>query len=74
MAINIDPYVIGTYPSLVSSCILMNRLEDAHTYANELLRISPKFSLRVFRTSLPFKEQSDIDAFIESLRIAGLPE
>ena len=74
MAINIDPYVIGTYPSLVSSCVLMNRFEDAHTYANELLRISPKFSLGVFRASLPFKEQSDIDAFIESLRKAGLPD
>lgn len=73
-AINLNPNVSGSYFPLVSSCMLLNRIEEAHMYANEILRIAPKFSLNYYRTLIPFKDQGVAEAHIEILRKAGLPE
>jgi len=73
-AINLNPDAIGSYIPLVSSCMLLNRIEEAHMYANEILRIEPKFSLNYYRPILPFKDQAVTEAHIEILRKAGLPE
>ena len=73
-AINLNPNAIGSYFPLVSSCMLLNRIEEAHMYANEILRIAPKFSLNYYRPLVPFKDQALTEAYIEILRKAGLPE
>ena len=44
-ALNIGSSVLAIYLPLVSSCVLMNRLEDAKKYAIEFIQHAPKFSL-----------------------------
>jgi len=36
------------------------------------MKISPDFSLEWYTITMPFKNQSDLDIYIESLRKAGL--
>ena len=72
--IDIDPNIIGSYPPLIFSSVLVNRLDDARKYAEQYLRIAPKFSLSFFRNILFFENQSDTDTYIEALRKAGLPD
>jgi len=43
-------------------------------YANELLKIAPKFSLSFYKTIEPFKNEAEAEAHFENLRKAGLPE
>ncbi len=57
---------------LAASYSIAGREEEAHTEAAEILRIDPKFSLAYFAKTLPYKNQADIELFIESMRKAGL--
>ena len=50
------------------------RLDDAKWQAEELLSIRPKFSLRVARKELPFKQALHRDLYLEGLRAAGIPD
>jgi adenylate cyclase len=45
---------------------------EARTAAAEFLRISPNFSLEVYRQRLPFKDQAELERFLDGLRKAGL--
>jgi TolB-like protein/Flp pilus assembly protein TadD len=71
-ALNPDAY--GSYFPLISSCIKLGLTEEARMYANELLKIAPKFSLNFYGTLEPFKNEAEAEAHIENLRKAGLPE
>jgi len=72
--IDIDPNVLGLYPPLVFSSVLMGQLDDARKYAKQYLKFAPKFSLSFFKNILFFEDQSDTDRHIEALRLAGLPD
>jgi adenylate cyclase len=73
-AVRLDPDAITPYPTLVSSYILLNQPKEAQKYVSEVLRIDPAYSLSYFINTLPFKDQSETGALIDSLRKAGLPE
>ena len=51
---------------------LLDREQEAHAEASEVLRINAKFSLEHFSKTIPFKNQSDTDHLINALRKAGL--
>jgi adenylate cyclase len=53
---------------------MCGREEKARATAEELLRIDPKFSVKTYVKTLPYKNKSDIERYIAALRKAGLPE
>ena len=73
-AVRLDPEALIPYPILVSSYILLNQPKEAQKYASEILRVDPTYSLSYVKNTLPFKDHSETEALIDSLRKAGLPE
>jgi adenylate cyclase len=69
-----NPDQLSPYLTLVASYSFLNRTEEAHKAAKEVLKIDPNFSLEYFYKSIPFKNQEAADSYIELLRKAGLPE
>jgi adenylate cyclase len=57
---------------LAATYSLMAREKEAQDEAAEVLRIDPKFSLEHYAKPLLFKNQSDLDRYIDALRKAGL--
>jgi len=50
----------------------MGREKEARAEAEEVLRLNPKFSLEGYAKMIRFKDQAQIDRYIDSLRKAGL--
>jgi tetratricopeptide (TPR) repeat protein len=73
-ALKRQPTNIYAYLVLAATYSLLNRQEEAHAAAAEVLRISPKFSLGYLAKSRPHIDPVNTARFIESLRNAGLPD
>jgi adenylate cyclase len=71
-ALRIAPNNIMAHLGLASTYSLLGRDEEAHAEAEEVLRLNPKFSLESFAKTLPYKNQAQIDRFVEALRKAVL--
>jgi adenylate cyclase len=71
-ALRVAPNNIWAHLSLAATYSLLGRDEEARAEAEEVLRMNPKFSLEYFAKALPFKNQAQIDCYIEALRKAGL--
>jgi len=71
-ALRIAPNNIMAHLNLAGTYSLSERGEEARAEAEEVLRLNPKFSLESFAKTLPFKNQAQIDRYIEALRKAGL--
>ena len=71
-ALRIAPNNIMAHLNLAGTYSLSGRGEEARAEAEEVLRLNPKFSLESFAKTLPFKNQAQIDRYIEALRKAGL--
>jgi adenylate cyclase len=69
-----NPDQLTAYLTLAASNIFLNRTEEAHKAAKEVLRIDPNFSLEYQAMTMPYKRQETGDEFINALRKAGLPE
>ena len=67
-----SPDDLFTHLGLAICYVSLHREEEAGAEAAEVLRIHPKFSLEHFAKTLPYKNQSDIDYVVASLRKAGL--
>ena len=67
------PDYIGAHIGLAATYSMMGQEKEARAEAEEVLRINPKFSLDYYaKTSLTFKDQSEIDKVVNALRKAGL--
>jgi hypothetical protein len=53
---------------------MCGREKEAEATAAKVLSINPKFSCGYFAKRLPYKNQADLDKYIEALRKAGLPD
>jgi adenylate cyclase len=73
-ALRVQPNNLFPHLRLAAVNSLLDREEEAHAEAAEVLRINPKFSLQRFAKTVPFKNQADTDHLINALRKAGLPE
>jgi len=67
---------ISDHRLLAASYAQLGRLEKARMHVNEILKINPQNSLSEVRTYSQklFKNETDIEHYIEGLRKAGLPE
>jgi hypothetical protein len=50
----------------------MGREKEARAEAAEVIRINPKFSLDNHAKTLPYKDQSVIDRYVDACRKGGL--
>ena len=71
-AIEIEPKNLWSHVVLTCAYTLSERNEEARTELEEVLRISPKFSLGHFAKILPYKNPAYTERFVGALRKAGL--
>ena len=60
-------YVAGCYAEL-------GRMEDARKHSALALEARPDFSVAAWGKRLPYKNEADLQRFLDGLRRAGLPE
>ena len=60
------------YLQLVTAYGMAGQEQEARAAATEVLKINPKFSLEQYGKTLYFKNKSDVDNTLETLRKAGL--
>jgi tetratricopeptide (TPR) repeat protein len=71
-AFTFTPHYLQARVNLAMCYAELNRVEEAQAEAAEVLRLSPTFSLNVWRQSLPFKDPAVIERMVAALRKAGL--
>ena len=69
-----NPDFLWTHCVLAALYGATGRKEECRTEVEEILRISPRLSLRLIREMIPLADQTIVDEMIEVLRIAGLPD
>ena len=67
-----SPDNIIAHINLAATYSMMGQEKEARAEAAEVLRINPKFSVDYYAKVLAYKDQSEIDKFINALRKAGL--
>ena len=72
--LSVNPDQLTSYLMLAASYFSLNRIDEAHKAAEEVLAIDPNFSVDYYGKMLPYKKQETTDKFIDALRKAGLPE
>ena len=71
-SLNKNPDDLFAHLGLAICYVSLGRDEEARAEAAEVLRIHPEFSLSYFAETLPYKNQSEVDDAIASLRRTGL--
>jgi len=67
-----NPDFIGIHILMAGLYAQAGRMEEARVEVEEVLRISPDFSLEALKGMAPVKDQAALDRFVEALRKAGL--
>ncbi|MEE9613058.1 MAG: tetratricopeptide repeat protein, partial [Desulfatiglandales bacterium] len=67
-----NPDLFSTHIILASVYSETGRIEEARAEVEELLRISPEFSLQLLKERMPFKDQAFLERTVEAMRKAGL--
>lgn len=68
------PRWLTAQSTLTAALWSLGRQEEARTAAKELLAGHPSFSVGRWASLLPYRRQEDLDALIDPLRMAGLPD
>jgi adenylate cyclase len=69
-----EPNHVLAHLTLGATFVEMEKMEEARPEITEVLRIDPKYTVKVVPRSFPWKDQTEIDRLIDSLRKAGLPD
>jgi adenylate cyclase len=72
--IQIKPDYIYPHITLAATFAEIDKLEEAKVEVKEVLRINPKYTVKLVPRSFPWKDQTELDRLADSLREAGLPE
>ena len=73
-AVERDPKNYFGYLAVAGTSILAGREEEGRVAAEQFLKTNPNFSLERYATTLPYKDQSHLNLWIDALRKAGLPD
>jgi adenylate cyclase len=73
-ALNVSPKHLWSYVFLAANYISMGREQEAGAAVDQVLKISPKFSIESCAKTLSFLNETDVERVISALRKAGLPE
>jgi adenylate cyclase len=74
VAISRNPAFDRMHLNLAAVYAAMGRLDDARWSVDEALAISPDINLASERQNSLYRRQSDLDKFLEALRLAGIPQ
>jgi DNA-binding SARP family transcriptional activator/TolB-like protein/Tfp pilus assembly protein PilF len=69
-----NPQFINGYKPLIASLGHLGELEEARTYLDKVLDLEPKFTVKQFGLTYPFRNDVDRDRYCDGLRLAGVPE
>jgi tetratricopeptide (TPR) repeat protein len=67
-----EPNHLLAHLTLAATFVEMEKMEEARTEMTEVLRIDPKYTVKLVPRSFPWKDQAEIDRLIDSLSKAGL--
>ncbi|MBI4766847.1 MAG: tetratricopeptide repeat protein [Deltaproteobacteria bacterium] len=67
-----EPNHVLAHLTLAATFVETEKMGEAQAQIAEVLRIDPKYTVKVVPRSFPWKDQSEIDRLIDSLRKAGL--
>ena len=73
-AIGLDPEYIYTYCVLAVAFAELGSTAEAAAAVENILRIDPNYSIRIFAGSQPFRDAEVMERHLNGLRRAGLPE
>jgi adenylate cyclase len=68
------PLWLTAQSTLIAALWNLGRKDEARIVARELLAGHPSFALGRWAKLLPYRRQGDLDALVNPLRMAGLPE
>ena len=60
------------YAYLATCCVALGEIENATSHIESMRRIRPRASIRDYEKSQPYKNDSDLQRFLNALRKAGL--
>ena len=69
-----DSKSMGALVYLTSTYAQAGKMEEARATAKKLLKLVPRYSLKIPKRVLTYKDPADKQRVIENLRKAGLPE
>ena len=71
-ALTQNPDFLGSHMTLVAIYSVLGQENEARTHLDEALRISPDLSLETVSQRFPFKDQEQLEGFVDVLRGLGL--
>lgn len=71
-ALTLNPDYLASHAALAAFYILTGQEYEANAAAEEIRRISPQLTLKVYRERLPFKDKVKLERFLNSLSKSGL--
>ncbi len=72
-AIDRNPGSLWAHQRLAATYARLGRLDQARDEANLILEMNPDFSIAEIKKGLPFKNPTDLEVYLEGLRLAGFP-
>jgi len=72
--IALDPNFVGFHVDLAMCYAALGREQEARAAAAEILRTSPRFTLKAFSAYAPYTDELDLRLDVERLRKAGVPD
>jgi adenylate cyclase len=73
-AIDRNPGSLWDHQRLAATYARLGRIDQARDEVNLILEMNPEFSIAEIKRGLPFKNPTDLEVYLEGLRLAGLPE
>jgi tetratricopeptide (TPR) repeat protein len=73
-SIKIDPDYVYNYHTLAIAHVELGQIDAARRDIENILRIEPKMSVRTYRDSQPYQDETQLNRIITAFRKAGLPE
>ena len=73
-ALHLNPKDSLSKPGLAVAYSLAGREEEARAIASDILMINPRFSVKGWAMTAPYKNRADIALFAETMRKVDLPE
>jgi adenylate cyclase len=73
-SIKIDPDYIYNYHTLAIAHVELGQIKAARADIENILRIEPKMSVRTYRDSQPYQDETQLNRIVTAFREAGLPE
>ena len=66
--------MFGAHLNLGACYAALGREDEAHAEIAEVLRLNPKYSVKIYAKRSPIRDKAVKERYIDALRKAGLPD